>query len=211
MAEKRPIILFTKYTPYMVADLESLIDHGGRELETEPVMALCRCGGSKRKPYCDGSHAKMGFVGDKASDRIKDKARTYGGREITIVDNRGVCSHDKACVRSLPSVFDDTRKRWINPDGASRDEIIETIKKCPSGALSYKIENIRYQDLDRPPLIHIEKDGPLRVEGSVILKDDRCSTPESGEHYTLCRCGHSRNKPFCDGTHHSIEFMDPLD
>jgi CDGSH-type Zn-finger protein len=211
MADKKPVILFTKYTPYMVADLETFRDHRGRQLPTEPVMSLCRCGGSKRKPYCDGSHAKIGFAGEKSPDRIKDKARDYAGREITIVDNRGVCSHDKACVRNLPGVFDDTRRRWIDPDGAARDEIIETVKKCPSGALSYRIGNIRYQDLERPPLITVEKNGPLRVEGFVALKDEAGSVPESKEHYTLCRCGHSKNKPFCDGTHHSIEFRDPLE
>jgi CDGSH-type Zn-finger protein len=207
--KRKPIIVFTKYEPYLVADLEKFVDHQNRDLKVKPVMAFCRCGQSKHKPHCDGSHARAGFVGDKAADRTKDRAVEYRGTEITIVDNRGVCSHDKSCVRNLPSVFDDRKKRWINPNGAGADEIIETVKKCPSGALSYKIGGIRYQDVDRPPLIRVEKDGPLKVEGSIELKDDIGSTPESREHYTLCRCGKSKNKPFCDGTHHTIEFRDP--
>lgn len=206
---KKPIIIFTKYEPYLVADLEKFVDHQNRDLKVEPVMALCRCGNSKHKPHCDGSHVRSGFVGDKSPDRTKDRVVEYRGTEITIVDNRGVCSHDKACVRNLPSVFDDKKRRWIDPRGAGADEIIETIKKCPSGALSYKIDGIRYQDLDRDPLIRVKKDGPLEVEGHIELKDDMDSKPESGEHYTLCRCGVSKNKPFCDGSHHPIEFRDP--
>jgi hypothetical protein len=88
------------------------------------------------------------------------------------------------------------------------DEIIQTIEKCPSGALSYRLGEKRYQDLNRKPAIKVAKDGPLQVVGYVELKDDMGSTPESEEHYALCRCGDSKNKPFCDGTHHETGFRD---
>jgi CDGSH-type Zn-finger protein len=208
---KTPTVVFTTYEPYTVIDLKDFKNHEGKDLDVEPVMALCRCGGSKHKPYCDGSHHKERFSGTKSPDRVKDRVVEYRGKEITILDNRGVCSHDKSCVRSLPSVFNDKRQIWIDPNGAGVDEIIETIRKCPSGALSYRIGETRYQDVDRSPRITVKKDGPLAVEGFITLRDDRDSKPESREHYTLCRCGKSKNKPFCDGTHCTIDFKDPVD
>jgi len=209
--KKIPQVVFTKYGPYSVVDLENLQNHTGEKLHTDPVMELCRCGNSKHKPHCDGSHVKAGFFGKKDPGRVKDKVREYKGKNITILDNRGVCAHDMACVRNLPSVFNRDARRWINPDGASVKEIIETIEKCPSGALSYRIGSRRYQNLDREPAITVAKDGPLQVVGGIGLKDDMESKPESPEHYTLCRCGASKNKPFCDGSHMDAGFKDPQD
>jgi CDGSH-type Zn-finger protein len=208
-SHKKPQIVFTRYSPYTVVDLDDLRDHRGETLRTAPVFELCRCGQSKHKPYCDGSHVKAGFVGRKEEDRVKDRVIEYRGRHITIYDNRGVCCHDMSCVNLLPSVFDRSRKRWINPDGAGVEEIIETIEKCPSGALSYRIGSRRYQDLDRAPSITVVKDGPLKVEGYIALKDDMGSKPESAEHCTLCRCGAAKNRPFCDGSHADVGFRDP--
>jgi CDGSH-type Zn-finger protein/ferredoxin len=205
-----PIIVFTTYEPYLVVGLRNFKNHEGMDLDVEPVMALCRCGGSKRKPYCDGSHHGLRFSGRKSPDRVTDRVVEYRGREISILDNRGVCAHDKACVRNLPSVFNDMKRIWIDLNGANAEEIIEAVKKCPSGALSYKIGEVRYQDVERTSLIRVEKDGPLKVEGYIELKDDRGCRPESREHYTLCRCGKSKNKPFCDGTHVTVQFKDPL-
>jgi CDGSH-type Zn-finger protein len=209
--KEKPLIVTTTYEPYLVVDLDTLEDHRGEKHEVEPVMALCRCGLSKRKPFCDGSHHRVRFSGEKSPDRVKDKAVEYRGREITIVDNRGVCSHDKSCVRNLPSVFNDKRRRWIDPNGASVQEIISAVEQCPSGALSYKIGDIRNQNVDRSPHIKVAKDGPLEVKGSIVLRDDRGSAPEVAEHYTLCRCGKSKNKPFCDGSHLTAEFKDPVE
>lgn len=205
---KQPEIVFTQYTPYMVTDLENFEDAEGNKLPIQRVMSLCRCGVSKRKPYCDGSHARIGFSGEKQPGRLKDKVRDYVGKEITIHDNRGVCAHDTSCIKCLPSVFKKDEKPWIDPDGASVKEIIETIEQCPSGALSYTIGSRRYQDLEREPKIIVAKNGALEVQGGILLKDDMDSTPESKEHYTLCRCGASKNKPFCDGAHWDIEFDD---
>lgn len=196
-----PMIIFTTYSPFMVTDLDGITGPDGNALEMEPVTALCRCGKTQANPYCDGSHAEAGFSGEKDDDRTPDALKSYEGREITIHDNRGVCSHDGSCINLLPSVFKKDGKPWIDPDGAGVREIIETIEKCPSGALSYSIGSRRYQDLDRPPAISVKKDGPLEVTGGIRLKDNSGATPESSEHFTLCRCGASRNKPFCDGSH----------
>jgi len=196
-----PCINFTKTTPYMVSNLENFYDSQGNHLNTKPVMALCRCGQSRNKPYCDGSHNTTGIDGEKLPGRLKDKVHSFKGKEITIHDNRAVCSHDRACVRELPQVFKTGRRPWINPNGASVEEITAVIAKCPSGALSYTLNNIKWNGPDREPAIKVAENGPLEVTGSIRLQDDMNSTPQSTEHYTLCRCGGSKNKPFCDGIH----------
>jgi len=99
-------------------------------------------------------------------------------------------------------------KPWIDPDGADVEAIIETIKKCPSGALSYSIEDVEYRDQTREPMITVSKDGPYCVTGGVELKDQPRGEGASDEHCTLCRCGASKNKPFCDGSHWQIKFTD---
>jgi CDGSH-type Zn-finger protein len=205
--DRTPWIVFTLYTPYTVVNLKDFKNSKGEKLEVAPVMNLCRCGQSGMKPYCDGTHSKAGFVGSKKDDRWEDRVDEYEGKDITIVDNRGVCASNGACVNGLPKVFDDADP-WIHPSEASAKVIIETIEKCPSGALSYKIDGKRYQDLDRPPAIKVAKNGPLHVEGFIVMQDDAENTPECKEHYTLCRCGESSNRPFCDATHLEIGFKD---
>lgn len=206
--QKIPEIVFTKKTPYVVSDLENFYNSKGEPLETRPVMTLCRCGESKNKPYCDGSHVANGIDGEKKPGRVKDKLRSFAGKDITIHDNRGVCSHDRSCVNFLPAVFEKGKRPWINPDGASVRGIVAVIEKCPSGALSYTIGNITCTTLDREPAIKVAKNGPFEITGGIILKDDMNSKPQSSEHYTLCRCEGSKNKPFCDGTHHENGFVD---
>jgi len=198
---KKPRITCTRTSPLRVEDLKKFATVTGKPLPVKPVMLLCRCGASKKKPFCDGSHRHTGFSGDKKSGRKTDRPVEYKGREITIVDNHGVCSHNQACFKNLPAVFQPEKFKWIKPDNASKEEIIETIKKCPSGALSYKIDGIRYQNLDREPAIYVDPEGPFEVVGGILFEDDTGSRPEAEEHYTLCRCGRSKNMPFCDGTH----------
>jgi CDGSH-type Zn-finger protein len=208
IGKEKPFVVFTRYSPYMVVGLENFKDAKGKSLTLEPVTSLCRCGKSETKPYCDGTHAKIGFAGVKKADRVPDRVKSYTGRDIVIHDNRGVCGHDGACVRNLPLVFNTEKRPWVNPDGASVKAIIETIEKCPSGALSYSIGSRRYQDLDRGPCIRAAKKGPLELTGFIAILDDLGSVPESKEHCTLCRCGESSNRPFCDGTHRDIDFDD---
>jgi CDGSH-type Zn-finger protein len=97
---------------------------------------------------------------------------------------------------------------WIDPDGDGAKEIIETINQCPSGALSYTVDGVRHQDQERSPAIKVSKNAPYEVTGGIELLQVEWGEGASREHYTLCRCGASKNKPFCDGTHWSIEFTD---
>ena len=164
-------------------------------------MILCRCGQSKNKPFCDGIHNKINFNSEKLEGRQPDQVDNYVGEGITIHDNRGVCSHIGYCTDNLPSVFRMKKEPWIDPDGASVADVIKLIKTCPSGALSYSVDGVKHDTLDRGPSIILRQDGPYHIEGEIELDDYNQSKPQSKEHYTLCRCGGSKNKPFCDGTH----------
>ena len=206
---KKPVIAFTKYSPYMVIDLENLEDSKGNMLTLQPVTMLCRCGASKNKPYCDDSHSEKGIDGEKQPDRDPYKWKDYTGENITVHYNLGVCSHDGSCVRGLPSVFNINNRPWINPDKDDTEKIIEVIRRCPSGALSYTLIGTKHVDYyEGEPKIKVARKGPLEIYGGVILKDDQGTKPETYNHYTLCRCGFSKNKPFCDGKHLRNKFSD---
>ena len=207
-AQKKPLIEATRNGPYLVKDLENFENSRGESIVAKPAMALCRCGQSSNKPFCDGTHVEVGFSGDKQEGRVPDRKDDYEGKEITIHDNRGVCSHRGHCTDNLPSVFRMKKEPWIDPDAESPDEIARVIRLCPSGALSYTKDGVLYKDLDRKPRIITSKDGPYDAEGGVELKDPDESHPESKEHFTLCRCGGGKNKPFCDGAHWYIKFKD---
>ena len=123
-------------------------------------------------------------------------------------DNRGICSHSGNCTDNLASVFRLKTEPWIDPVGAESEAIIQTIRKCPSGALSYSIEDVEHRDQERKPMITVSKDGPYYVTGGIELINEPRGEGASTEHFTLCRCGGSKNKPFCDGTHWNIKFED---
>ena len=210
MTEERPVISLAPDGPYLVTGLSDLRGPDGA-IEVKPKMALCRCGESANKPFCDGSHAASGFSTAKADDQAPDRREDYSGDAITIHDNRGICSHAGFCTDGLPKVWRMKVEPWIDPDGEDPDRTIETIERCPSGALSYSIDGVEKRDQDSPPEIRVSKDGPFWVRGGVVLEDTEWGVEASQEHYTLCRCGKSKNKPFCDGLHWDAGFKDPLD
>ena len=187
--------------PYLVRNLDRLITTGGESISLPPVASLCRCGHSANKPFCDESHVRAGFKSGKKPGRLRDKVIGYKGEGITINDNRSVCSHDGACFTCLPEVFRRKEWRWIKAKNAPPETIIETVRKCPSGALSYTVDGVRHQDWDGSPAIIVDRHGPLNVQGYIELKGEGDPVPESQEHYSLCTCGKSRNQPFCDGSH----------
>jgi CDGSH-type Zn-finger protein/truncated hemoglobin YjbI len=200
--------------PYLVTNLHVLTDSLGVGSRPAPQLALCRCGNSARKPLCDGSHASSGFSGEKDPRRVPDQRDVYAGQQVTIFDNRGICQHSGLCTDRLPTVFCTDAKPFVAPSGGRMDEIIRAVRDCPSGALSYAIDGVEARDqVDwngvRPEAIEVTKDGPYRVTGSVALAEPRAEGA-SAEHYALCRCGHSRNKPFCSGMHWYVGFADPV-
>ena len=204
----KPTIECAKNGPLLVKALEKLERLGdGTVYETKDVIALCRCGASKTKPFCDGTHAKTGFDDAKSDERTEDRRDDYVGGELTIHDNRGICAHAGFCTDGLPSVFRMKQEPWIDPDGAPRDAVVQTVRKCPSGALSYTIDGVEHRDRgDREPCVMVAPNGPYAIQGGVELTGVERGEGASREHYDLCRCGGSRNKPFCDGTHWNVRF-----
>ncbi len=182
---------------------------GGPALTREKKVALCRCGGSRSKPFCDGTHAKIGFSDRNLADPKKDVRERYAGSRITIFDNRALCAHAGHCTDGLKEVFRMREEPWIAPDAASVEKVIETIRKCPSGALSYAIDGAEGAPPKRAPAVEVTDDGPYAVTGGVELAGAKFGEGASREHYTLCRCGMSKNKPFCDGSHWGVKFRDP--
>lgn len=203
---ERPTIECKLNGPYLVKNLESLIDGQGVRIDTKPVIALCRCGGSANKPFCDGTHQKNGFSGAKLADRIADKRESYAAEKITIHDNRSICAHAGHCTDNLDSVFKYKSEPWIDPAGATAAAIIDAVRGCPSGALSYSIDGVEGAELHQESSITVTKDGHYAVVGSVQLLGQSWAEGASKERYTLCRCGASKNKPFCDGAHSSSGF-----
>ena len=200
-----PYYLLNDLEPKVIPNIQS---SRGEPRSTIPGVALCRCGGSNNKPFCDGTHGKIGFKDQKLTDGALDKRDNYAGKKITIHDNRGICAHAGFCTDNLASVFKLQEEPWIDSDGATVEEIINTIRKCPSGALSYTVDNVEHRDHDRKPMVTVTKDGPYAITGGIELVDQPRGEGASTEHYTLCRCGGSKNKPFCDGTHWYIKFKD---
>ena len=204
----KPTISCAKNGPMIVKGLENFIDSDGKRLETKPAMGLCRCGASLNKPYCDGNHKYAGFTDEVSPERTPDELRAYAGQAITILNNPLLCSVAEYCHRELETVFDTRKDPWIDPNGDTLEHIKGLIEKCPSGALSYEINGEPQPTRNCVATITIEKNGPLRITGSIELKDANWGQGASQEHYTLCRCGASKNKPFCDGSHSAIHFDD---
>ena len=199
-----PVILPKENGPYIIKGLRNLSDESGA-VATKGTIALCRCGRSTNKPFCDGTHSKIGFDSSNQSGSNHDQVNTYVGESITIHDNRKTCSHAGVCTDSLTQVFRMGIEPWIDPDGAKVEEIIEIIQRCPSGALSYSVAQDDYQgNLDLVGEIAIAPMGPYEVKGSCELDAVEFDLGAVQEHYTLCRCGTSQNKPFCDGSHWTV-------
>ena len=212
--DTKPKIACLANGPYLLGGLDAAGAPVLRRASGEPhpasgEVALCRCGGSKNKPFCDGTHAKIGFKDRKLADPARDRRESYVGKGITIFDNRALCAHAGHCTDGLAAVFRMKEEPWIDPDGAAAHEVIATIEKCPSGALSYALNGVEARPAQRPPAVTVTKDGPYAVTGGVELAEVPFGAGASKEHYTLCRCGASKNKPFCDGSHWDAGFKDP--
>ena len=203
--------------PYLLTNVDTITDWLGVALDPAPQAALCRCGASTIKPWCDGSHAQIGFDDAKSDGRVADRLERYQGLAVAIADNRGTCAHSGFCTDRAPTVFRTKEEPFVAPAGGRLDEILRAARECPSGALSAKVgggDPVRASDTEREPAVEVSKDGPYRVTGSIELLN-RDGSPEarndgaSLEHYSLCRCGKSQNKPFCSGMHWYADFHDP--
>ncbi|MGH8700921.1 MAG: CDGSH iron-sulfur domain-containing protein [Burkholderiales bacterium] len=194
-----------KNGPYRVSGACRVRNARGEDVPARGRFALCRCGSSSNKPFCDGTHARVGFDGTRLMVGPADAVQAHRGRRITIHDNRAICAHSGVCTDNLPGVFRLGTEPWIDADGADADAVIALVKRCPSGALTYSIDGAPPPAGPGERLITASANGPYFVSGGVELRADGARPREPGR-YALCRCGGSKNKPFCDGTHWAIGF-----
>ncbi len=191
--------------PLKAHRIKALKNARGETIDASETIYLCRCGSSKNKPYCDGSHSAVKFS-DRRLRKGADAAVEYAGREITVIDNVGLCAHAGFCVDGAPDTFftKEGGKRVSHPDNSDAATVIAAIRRCPSGALLYKQGGKVVHEYSADTEVLVEKDGPLRVQRAKLVG----AAPATEDHYTLCRCGSSLNKPFCDGTHAAAGFRD---
>ncbi|MBL7471673.1 (4Fe-4S)-binding protein [Robertkochia sediminum] len=136
--------------------------------------------------------------------------KEYTNGEVTVVWKPGICIHSAICVKGLPGVFKPDEKPWITMDGAGTDAIVEQVKKCPSGALSFFMKDSEEQAVtaghDKDTLVEIMENGPLLVHGKLHVAHPNGDTEEKEKTTAFCRCGASANKPYCDGAHRKAGF-----
>ena len=135
------------------------------------------------------------------------KTKEYSNGEVTVVWEAEKCIHSAVCVNGLPKVFQPKERLWIKIDAASTDELVNTVKKCPSGALSYYMNGKEDQTSETlETKVEVLENGPLLVYGTLKVTHKDGSKETKNKTTAFCRCGASHNKPFCDGTHVKDEF-----
>lgn len=139
---------------------------------------------------------------------MAEKIKEYESSDLTVIWKPEKCIHSEICYKGLPEVFDPNKRPWVNVDGANDTTIKDRIDKCPSGALSYNLkgEPESIDDIKDEQIVEVVKGGPLMVYGNIKVKSH--DGTESSKHRVtaFCRCGASSNKPYCDGSHKSIDF-----
>jgi len=135
--------------------------------------------------------------------------RTYRGEQVDVTFDADLCIHAAECVRGLPAVFDRDRRPWILAGNASSADLTTVVQRCPSGALQYRMLD---GDTDErpPPVTTVTpvENGPLLARGALVIARDN-GTTEKLPRAALCRCGQSKNKPFCDNSHLETGFEAP--
>ena len=128
-------------------------------------------------------------------------ARTYTGENITIGFDMKRCIHARNCFLKLPDVFDPERRPWVDPDAASADEIAAMIRTCPSGALTFARPNMPDEAAPGINRAAVLENGPNALHGNLVVAGEAMSRA------TLCRCGKTKNPPFCDYSHVDAGFV----
>ncbi len=218
--DRSPKIAVSKNGPYIVTGGVPLIaaeiskDHEGycrkwREIKRYPFReryALCRCGHSKNKPFCDGTHSKIRFEGKEAGDYgpYSEGTNIIRGPALTLTDIKHLCVHAEFCIRA-GGIWKLVRQSE-NPE--ARDTAIEEAINCPSGRLVI-LDNTTGKEIEpefEKSIVVVEypssgEQGPLWIRGGIPIESSDGRQYEIRNRVTLCRCGKSKNKPFCDGSH----------
>jgi len=177
--------------------------------------ALCRCGQSNKKPFCDGSHARIGFDGREAASREPNlkQAKEIDGPQLLLTDQENLCAFARFC--------DSNGSVWVEvsstDDAGVRATFLRQVGNCPSGRLvAWDKSTKRPVERRLPTAIGLVEDpeedcsGPIWLRGEITLVSTDGFAYGTRNRVTLCRCGHSANKPFCDGTHAKIKFRSSL-
>jgi CDGSH-type Zn-finger protein len=224
----KPKVSITKNGPYLVSGglpLEKKITvpdedgnsakwETGNKFPAQENYALCRCGHSKNKPYCDGSHVKADFDGTETAGRedFFDAAREINGQDIALDDVPEFCSSARFCHGQAGNTWELTEASDLP---AAEKEAVRQACHCPSGRL-VMIDKKTGQPIEpefKESIGLIEDpaagvSGPIWLKGRVELEGADGEKYESRNRMTLCRCGKSENKPFCDGSHINCKFND---
>lgn len=135
--------------------------------------------------------------------------KVYRGQDIEVSFDLDICVHIGECLRGQRQVFQLHRRPWILPDLAAADEVADVIQRCPSGALLYRrLDGGPQEEPDATTTVTPIRDGPLLVTGTIEVRRDE-GTVENLPRATLCRCGQSQHKPFCDNQHLATGFRAP--
>jgi CDGSH-type Zn-finger protein len=184
----------------------------GDRFEVEAAVSLCRCGSSTHKPYCDESHIRVGFDGTETASHgpYLAQAGEQPGPSLTLTDAEELCAFARFC--------DVAGQIWnlVDQEGTDAAElVVREASHCPSGRLiAWDRGSGEAMEPDLEPSIGIVHDpvqgvaGPLWVRGGVAIIGNDGDSYEVRNRVTLCRCGASRNKPFCDASHVSIKFTE---
>jgi CDGSH-type Zn-finger protein len=185
----------------------------GEAIETSEAYTLCRCGQSSKKPFCDGMHARIDFDGTESADTSVTAERQViyaGGTKIVVKRDYSLCMRSGFCGNRIT----DVQKMVPDTDDTQvRAQVMAMIERCPSGSFTYSIEEGEADiepDLPRQVAVttEITSDGPIAgplwVTGNIPIERADGQPLETRNRVTLCRCGLSRGKPLCDGTHRTM-------
>lgn len=217
-SESAMTITVTDTGPYLVAGDVPLVAKTAIETdqgepiawqEPEPIehrakYSLCRCGASANKPFCDGAHKTHDWdpTLNPPAQTYDQAATSLGGDGIEIKDDRALCVHAGFCGNKATNVWDMADQTG---DTQIRIQAIAMIENCPSGALTYEIAGTRNEP-ELAKAIAAITDGPLWVQDEIPVELPDGSRLEARNRVTLCRCGESKDKPLCDGSHKAAGF-----
>jgi CDGSH-type Zn-finger protein len=195
--------------PVIDAEGEKVDWERGPQLDPGGSFDLCRCGAASTMPFCDGSEGRTGFDGTETADRrpYAERAQRFGDGPAVLTDDPSICSVAAFCHSRGTDVWTLAEAAF---DQESLDEMIRMVRRCPSGRLAYLVPpSDQPVEEDLPPEVAVIDNGPLWVRGGIPIESADGSRYEVRNRVTLCRCGHSRSKPFCDGSHRRARFREP--
>ncbi len=181
------------------------------EIEHSTPFSLCRCGRTKTPPFCDGSHVGSGFDGREVASKVpyERRAGMMEGPGINLLDDER-CAFARFCHREQGNIWELVA---ASDDETLRQEVIEAACDCPTGRLTaVDKETGALIERDEQPAIEVLEDpqrqvsGPLAVKGGIPLIGADGAPYEVRNRMALCRCGRSREKPFCDATHVDVQY-----